>query len=145
MSTYQITCTIGTTDPAAKLGLEIWVDNNQLYTNAHIVEESMPLSFTLEEDANEHELKFIMTGKTTTDTTVDQDGNIIKDACLTINDLAFEEIMLNQMFIDNAAYTHNFNGSQQEISEKFYGTLGCNGTVSLKFSTPIYLWLLEKM
>jgi hypothetical protein len=23
--------------------------------------------------------------------------------------------------------------------------MGCNGTVSLKFTTPIYMWLLETM
>jgi hypothetical protein len=145
MTTYQITCTIGTTDPVAKLGLEIWVDDTQLYVNEHVTETAIPLTFDLTEDEGTHELKFVMTGKTAVDTKIDDKGDIIKDACLTVTNLAFEEIELNQMFADNAVYTHNFNGSQAEIQDKFYGTMGCNGTVSLEYATPIYLWLLEKM
>lgn len=97
MTTYQITCTIGTTDPAANLGLEIWVDNTQLYKNNHVTETAIPLSFDLPEDDSQHELKFVMSGKTVSDTKIDTEGNIIKDACLTINNAAFEEIELNQL------------------------------------------------
>jgi hypothetical protein len=49
------------------------------------------------------------------------------------------------MITQQATYTHNFNGAGAETQEKFYGEIGCNGIVSLKFSTPIYLWLLEHM
>jgi hypothetical protein len=49
------------------------------------------------------------------------------------------------MVTEQAVYTHDFNGTQQEIQDEFYSEMGCNGTVSLKFSTPIYLWLLEHM
>jgi hypothetical protein len=145
MTTYQIACTIGTTDPNAKLGLEIWVDDMQLYKNNHVTETAIPLSFDLAEDESGHVLKFVMTGKTNTDTKIDDQGNIIKDACLTVTNVAFEEIELNQLFIDNAVYTHDFNGSQAETQDKFYSTMGCNGTVSLEYATPVYLWLLEKM
>ena len=86
-----------------------------------------------------------MTGKTGADTKIDDQGNIVNDACLTVTNVTFEEIELNQLFADNAVYTHDFNGSQAETQGKLYGTMGCNGTVSLEFTTPIYLWLLEKM
>ena len=145
MTTYQIACTIGTTDPAAKLGLEIWVDDAKLYANEHVTETVIPLSFDLTEDESEHELKFVMTGKTGADTKIDDQGNIVKDACLTVTNVTFEEIELNQLFADNAVYTHDFNGSQAKTQGKFYGTMGCNGTVSLEYATPVYLWLLEKM
>ena len=49
------------------------------------------------------------------------------------------------MFVEQAVYTHDFNGTSKATENKFYGELGCNGTVSLKFSTPMYLWLLEHM
>jgi hypothetical protein len=38
-----------------------------------------------------------------------------------------------------------FNGTSEVTEDKFYSELGCNGTVSLKFTTPMYLWLLEHM
>jgi len=44
-----------------------------------------------------------------------------------------------------AQYQHDFNGTGNPTIDKFYGEMGCNGTVSLKFTTPIYLWLLENM
>ena len=35
------------------------------------------------------------------------------------------------------------NGTQESVDDDFFGTMGCNGTVRLKFSSPVYLWLLE--
>ena len=145
MTTYQIACAIGTNDTTAELGLEIWLDNHVLYDCAHITHETLPLEFDINEDEAEHELRFVMKGKTHEHTIINESGEIVKDACLTINNLTFEKIELNQIFFDNAIYTHDFNGSQTEVNEKFYGTMGCNGVVKLAFTTPIYIWLLEKM
>ena len=86
-----------------------------------------------------------MKGKTAEHTKLDETGNIAQDANITIKDIAFDEIELKQVFVDHAEYTHDFNGTQTATTEKFYGTMGCNGTVSLKLTTPIYLWLLESM
>ena len=97
------------------------------------------------EDEADHELRFVMKNKTVAHTQIDLSGNIVTDARLTISDVAFDEIKLGQMFIDQTQYTHDFNGSQPEITDRFYGEMGCNGTVSLQFTTPIYLWLLEHM
>ena len=145
MSTYQISCTIGTTDPTAELGLEIYLDDQPLYNTNHVTHESLPLVFGIEEDEAEHELRFVMKGKLPKHTIVNKDGTIAKDANLVIDDLAFDEIELGQIFANQAVYTHNFNGSKDTIEDKFFNIMGCNGTVSLKFSTPIYLWLLETM
>jgi hypothetical protein len=49
------------------------------------------------------------------------------------------------VLLNKAVYTHDFNGSQPPVDDKFFGDLGCNGTVSLKFTAPTYLWLLENM
>ena len=42
-------------------------------------------------------------------------------------------------------YRHDYNGTTDPFDDEFYGEMGCNGTVSLKFTTPIYLWLLENL
>ena len=145
MKTYQIFCKIGSTDTTANLGLEIWIDNTQLYTADHVTETSVPLTFDLDEDEVDHELRFVMKNKTQEHTTVDEQGSIVKDARLTISNVTFDEILLEQIFFEQAVYTHDFNGTQAEITDKFYGEMGCNGTVSLKFFSPVYLWLLETM
>jgi len=142
--TVQISCKINTSDASARLGLEILIDNNVIFDSDHIKEE-IDFSYDLNDDEGEHLLNFVLKNKTATDTVVDADGNILKDARLIISDLAFDGIKLNQIFIDRAVYVHNYNNSGDTILDKFYGEMGCNGSVNLEFTTPIYLWLLENM
>jgi len=142
--TALISCSINTTDASAKLGIEVWLNDQQLLNQDH-VSELIEFKYDLPDEDAEHELRFVMKNKTVEHTKVDEQGNIIADACLIITELAFDEIELKQIFIDQAVYTHDFNGTQEIIQTKFYGEMGCNGTVSIKFTTPIYLWLLENM
>jgi hypothetical protein len=144
MNTYQITCKIGSTNSSANLGLEIWLDEQLMYNIDHVSDE-IPVNFEVNDDEAEHELKFVMKNKNSSHTTVDESGNIVSDARLIVSNLAFDEIELKQIFIDKATYTHDFNGTQDKTTEKFYGEMGCNGTVSLRYANPIYLWLLEHM
>ncbi len=142
--TDQISCSIGTTDPLAKLGLEIRLNDQVIFLTSHVIG---PIDFKYDMpnvDGN-YRLEFVMKNKTTAHTQIDANGNIVKDACLTISNVAFDEIELKQIFIDRAIYTHNFNGTQDEVNDKFYGAMGCNGSVKLEFSTPVYSWLLENM
>jgi hypothetical protein len=124
--------------------MEIWLDNQQIFNSDWV---SAPTLFNYEFpdlDA-EHELRFIMKNKTVDHTKVDESGAIINDACLTISDLAFDEIALGHIVTEKAVYTHDFNGTGKAVEDKFLGQMGCNGTTSLKFTTPVYLWLLEKI
>ena len=140
----NISCSIGVSDPDAKLGLEIWVDD-QCLLESPAINSATDMSFDLADDDAEHELRFVMKNKTFDHTELDADGNIVRDARITISNLKFDQIELGQIVTRQAVYTHNFNGTQEETKEKFYGEMGCNGTVSIKFTTPIYLWLLENM
>ena len=142
--TIKISCKISNTDQAVPLGLEIWLDDQQIYnqsqiTGTQIFEHEMP------DEEDEHELRFVMKNKQADHTTVDEAGHIVKDARLIISDLCLDQVALGHIFSEQAVYTHNFNGTAAETQQKFYGEMGCNGTVCLSFDTPIYLWLLEHM
>jgi hypothetical protein len=141
-SCVTISCKVSTSDSKSALGFEAWVDDCKFFDSEHI-QDTQEISVEISDDDAEHELKFVLKNKTPEHTTVDEQGVIVSDARLSITDLAFDEILLAQIVVDNAMYTHNFNGSGLETQDKFYGEMGCNGTVSLKFSTPMYLWLLE--
>ena len=143
-TTAIFSCNIGTTDASAALGMEIWLDQDQIYNNEHIT-ETVEFAHTLSDSDGEHELRFVMKNKTMDHTKVDEDGKIIKDAWLILNNVKLKDVELGQVFVDQAVYTHDFNGTQPKSANKFYGEMGCNGTVSLTFTTPIYLWLLEHM
>ena len=141
--TVKITCTVSTSNLLAKIGLEVWLDDQQLFNTNHVSDQQ--LEWPISEDEADHELRFIMKNKTTDHTQVDEHGKIIQDSRITIQNLCFDEIALGQLFVDHAEYTHDFNGTKDSVTDKFYGEIGCNGTVSLKFTTPIYIWLLENM
>ena len=143
-NTTTISGFIDSSDKKIPLGTEVWIDNICVINVEH-VNRIVHFSHVLEEDNAEHELRIVMKHKTSDHTELDSAGNIIRDAMLSISDIKFDEIALGQVLLNKAVYTHDFNGSQPPVDDKFFGDLGCNGTVSLKFTAPTYLWLLENM
>ena len=142
--TYSVSCQIDTTNNKAKLGLEIWLDDQLILDVLHVNE---PIEFNKEflEDEAQHELRFVMKNKTQFDTRIDFEGNILKDACLEIKMISIGGIELTYPVLQQMEYVHDLNGFGQPVTDKFYGSMGCNGSVKLNFSTPIYLWLLENI
>ena len=141
---FTINFTVDTTDGTVPLGFEMWLDGTLAHDIKHVT-GSTELSYSIPDDDGQHELKFILKNKLPEHTSIDENGNILKDALLSITQLEFDGIKLGQMLNDLARYQHNYNGTGQTVDESFAGFMGCNGTVSLKFTTPVYLWLLENM
>lgn len=144
METANISFDIETSDSTCPFSVEIRLDNTVLMKTDH-VQQKIAFSHAMNDDDGEHELRVIILGKTSEHTKIDAEGNIIKDATLTISNIVIDDININQLFLDKCVYTHNFNGTQPEIEDTFHGIAGCNGTISFQFATPIYLWLLENM
>jgi hypothetical protein len=96
-------------------------------------------------EERDHLVSFEMQGKLPEHTKVTEAGQIFEDRCVTITDIAFDDIQLGHMVTEVATYHHDTNGTTGQIIERFHGVMGCNGRVEMRFSTPIYLWLLENM
>ena len=143
-NTTTISGFIDSSDKKIPLGTEVWIDDICVVNVEH-VDRIVHFSHKISDDDNQHELRIVMKHKTTDHTKVNETGEIIQDVMLIISDMKFDEIELGQVFLEKTTYVHDFNGSQSLIEDKFFGDMGCNGTVSLKFSTPAYLWLLENM
>ena len=143
-TTTTMSFQVGTSDPTVKLGFEAWVNDQKLFGTDH-VQSQQQISLEIPDDDGTHELRLVMKGKTPQHTKIDELGNIVSDAVLTVDNLAFDEIQLGHMTTELAVYTHDFNGTDQPSQHKFYSEMGCTGTVSLQFSTPVYMWLLEHM
>ena len=143
-NTITITFELTTSDDQAELGFEAWVDNEKFVDVAH-VQGPQQITIDMSDTDGEHTLKLILKNKTAAHTKIDEQGNIVSDTTLTISNLAFDEIKLGHMVTKLATYDHDFNGTKAPVQDRFYGEMGCNGTVSLGFTTPIYLWLLENM
>lgn len=145
MNSLPIEFDISTTDAAAKLGVEIWVNEICAYQSSHVTD-----TYHFRYDVNDDEemprrLKIIMSGKTSDHTQLDHAGNIVKDAMLGIHNITLDEINIDYMFYKLSVYQHDFNGTGADHTGNFFGHMGCNGSVTFEFATPGYLWLLEQM
>lgn len=92
-----------------------------------------------------HVIEICLSGKLPEHTIIDEQGNILEDRRLIVEDFGFDDISLKQLMYDLSEYHHDFNGTKDSIKEKFFGEMGCNGTVRLEFTSPVYVWLLENM
>jgi hypothetical protein len=144
LNTITIGFALDTTDATVPLGFEAWINDVKFHDTDHVTGLEQ-ITTEISDDDAEHELRFVLKHKLPEHTQVDEAGTIVSDARLVVKDLAFDEIALGHMVTEQAMYTHNFNGTGPSTQDKFYGELGCNGTVTVKFNTPIYLWLLEHM
>jgi hypothetical protein len=141
-NTTTISGFIDSSDKKIPLGTEVWIDNTCVVNVEH-VDRIVHFSHEMSDDDGNHELRIVMKHKIPEHTELDDAGNIVRDAMLVVSDIKFDEIALENLFLEHTVYTHDFNGSQPTIEDKFFGDMGCNGTVSMKFTTPAYLWLLE--
>lgn len=142
--TAGVSFDIAPSDAMCPLGVEVWIDQQQIFNCEHL-SAAQTVQFEVEDDDGEHELRVILKNKLPQHTKVNANGAIEQDAVINIGRFEFEEIGVDQVVQDLAIYTHDFNGSAAETQDKCFGSMGCNGTLSLKFSTPVYIWLLENM
>ena len=141
----KLTAEISTTNSAIPLALEIWL-NDQLLEDINPVAGTLNVSYDIDDSVDKtHVLKFKLKNKLPEHTKIDSDGNIVDDVLIKIDHINLDEIDLDRVFNQLSVYRHNFNGTGPETTEKFCGTMGCNGEVSFEFATPFYIWLLENM
>ena len=146
MTTETITfaCQVTPTNNSTSLGLRVLLDQVTIFETAHVT-ETVQLEHEMSDADGEHELTFELFGKLPEHTKITETGEIVSDALLEINNITLDGIDFDQLLQSLAVYHHDVNGTQAPADYKFYGSIGCNGTVTLKFTTPIYLWLLENM
>jgi hypothetical protein len=143
--TTEICFSIEPTNKTVALGFEVWL-NNVLHFDSDHVDQPTTISVPVDDTVDaEHILKFVLKNKLPEHTQLSESGEIIDDAVIKITNILFDQIPMDSIFLQQAQYTHDFNGTQPIIQDKFFDCMGCNGTVELKFTTPIYIWLLEHM
>ena len=146
MSTAQFRCEISNTNPAIPLVLTIRINNVPIQTLSPVpAKYQFEHDFEDTADPQQHQIEFELSGKLLEHTKIDAHGNIISDAVVIIKNKEFESVMVDMPFDQHTQYRHNFNNNGQEIVDEFFGIMGCNGTACFKFTTPIYVWLLENL
>ena len=142
--TISIAFDVATSNPDTKLGICIRLDGAVVHENSH-VSKTYTVQHSMNDDDGEHLLSIELFGKLPEHTVVNDAGEIVSDAVVSITNILFDDIDCSQIVAEQAVYKHDFNGSRDAIEDKFFNNMGCNGTVELKFTTPVYIWLLEHM
>ena len=114
-----------------------------------ILDKSTTVEFEIElEDGKEHYLSIEYFNKDPKiDVILGQDGLPIKDKSVTIKDLYINGIIIDfiSLNLENQLYYESID-SQGINATGFEATkLSWNGRTTLKFTTPIYIWLLENL
>jgi len=114
------------------------------YFDGEVGEDTLTLEFAAElEEDTEHTLEIRLENKLKIDVVMDKEtGQIEKDMLLNIESISFEDIEIGMIKWNNSVYQPD-DRTIEPI--KNCVNLGVNGTWSLKFSSPVYLWLLENM
>lgn len=142
MDSCKISFTAVATGP--DLTLSFYLDNR-------LIEEISPgldpyqFRHEFADPGQEHVLEIKLSGKLPEYTVLDQQGNILQDRVIEIKNFSIDDEDQQQLFYRLSNYQHSNNEPGEIVVDKFFGVMGCNGTVRLEFETPIYLWLLQHM
>jgi hypothetical protein len=106
------------------------------------------------EEGKSYELVIKRSGKSRKQTVVDDEGNIHRDQLLHIKKIEIDEIDIGALVYEGVytpIYPEPWATQQKEAGNELAETLknitrmGHNGTWSLRFSSPFYIWLLENL
>lgn len=146
MATTSFGCKISCSDPAIPLTLRVRFDGREVAVLMPVPgNNDFVFEFEDTDQNQDHLLEFELTGKQPEHTEINDQGEITKDATVSLTNKNFESINIDTVMEQCSVYHHDFNGSQPPIEDGFFGTMGCNGVVKFRFSTPIYLWMLENL
>ena len=124
----------------------IWLDDHQVVAS-EIAHGQQEIKFERTLDAGDHTLKIRLENKDQRTDTVIENGEVIKDMLLNINDVTIDDISLGNL-LWSAEYIldcpQEYQGNTIDHLDHCVN-LGWNGTYILKFSSPFYIWLLEKL
>lgn len=145
MNTSSLTFDILPSNVAAPIGVEVWFDDQKIIDIDQVTAiQNVKCEFN-DDDDRRHFLKIVVKNKTAAHTQVSESGEITSDSVLDIKNFMIDEIDSTLIIQQKAVYSHDFNGTGTPINDNFFDTVGCNGTVTFEFSSPVYLWLLENM
>lgn len=95
------------------------------------------------EDDKSHTVNIRLENKTNYDVVQSEDkSTIVKDMLLNIESISIDDVDLGQLKWDKSKFVGD-DPSRPVIANCV--NLGWNGTYTLEFSCPFYLWLLENM
>jgi len=123
----------------------IWLDDH-VVTQSEVSVGPHNVTFERTIDEGPHTLQIRLENKTPQDTLI-ENGQMVKDMLLNIDDIIIDDISLGNLLWDaeyKLDHPQEYQGKTIDHLDRCVN-LGWNGTYILKFSSPFYIWLLEKL
>jgi hypothetical protein len=124
----------------------VWLDNHVVIQSEIASSAEQIVSFERRVDEGHHELKIRLENKTNADTNI-RNGEVVDDMLLNIDDIMIDDISLGNLLWSAEYILDEKQMYQGKEIDHLDGcvNLGWNGTYVLKFTSPFYIWLLEKL
>jgi hypothetical protein len=124
----------------------VWLDNHVVIQSEIVSKSEQIINFERRVTEGPCELKIRLENKTTADTNI-RNGEVIDDMLLNINDITVDDISLGNLLWSAEYILDKPQIYKGQTIDHLDGcvNLGWNGTYTLKFSSPFYIWLLEKL
>ena len=123
-----------------------WLDDHVVTQSEIASSAEQIVSFERKVNEGPHELKIRLENKADADTVI-ENGEVVKDMLLNIDDITIDDISLGNL-LWSAEYILDkkriYKGQEIDHLDGCVN-LGWNGTYVLKFTSPFYIWLLEKL
>jgi len=118
--------------------------NDQVLADLLVTEETViEKELSIEEDTI-YKLNFTLYDKSECDTVIKEDGEIVKDTVVKVKNVKLDDIDVTSMLPLNQDKFYYIHDVSQE-KKIFYDTMGVNGTSTIEFTSPFYVWLLETL
>jgi len=136
---------------------EIKINSKSYFKSEITSTEQDPTVIELEAElteGSEYNLIIERSGKAKNQTVINEKGDILKDQLLHIKAIEIDEIDIGTLIYEGV-YTPEYpepwatqqRESGNDLKDSFTNVtqMGFNGTWSLKFESPFYMWLLENL
>ena len=124
----------------------VWLDDHVIIQSEIAGQAQQIVNFERTLNEGPHTLKIRLENKDSSDTQI-ENGEVIKDMLLNIDDITIDDISLGSLrwsaeyILD---HPQEYKGHEIDHLDGCV-ILGWNGTYLLKFTSPFYIWLLEKL
>ena len=142
MDKIPLSFNLDSTNYDAKLSFTMHHNGKKVYECAH-VNKKLNVSLSIDDNSDTHELTWTLSGKEVSHTEVDKSGKIVKDAALITSNFKINDFELAERFVNNSNYIHDYNGTSEQVTERYDNYFGCNGTVHFTFTSPVHIWILQ--
>lgn len=138
--------TLGATAWNKRPEFSVWLDDEKIAQDI-IASDNHVVKFDRLISNGEHSLKIRLENKDQKTDTVISNGEIVKDLLLNIDNITIDDIGLGNLLWDANYVLDCPQEYQGKTITKLDNcvNLGWNGTYVLNFTSPFYIWLLEKL